>query len=293
MAVKVVTDSASDLPQDLAHSLGITIVPLSVSFGTEAFKDGVDLSADEFYRRLVEGGELPKTSLPSVGDFVSVYERLGQEADGIVSVHVSSKVSGTFNSAVQAIATLNPEIVGTQGKRELTCTIEAVDTNQASMGVGMVAIAAAREAQRGAGLEEVASVARRAVSRCECMALFDTLEYLEKGGRIGKAGALVGKLLRIRPMIIIRDGEVHELAKERTRKKGISRLQRETREFAPLEAMAVMHSTTPDDARMVARDLGDLLPDGQEPIIARFGPVIGTYTGPGALGIGLMRSERR
>ena len=282
MAIKLVTDSTSDLPSDLAESLGVTVVPLNVHFGTEVFKDGVDLPPDEFYRRLTDGPELPKTSQPSVGDFVQVYEQLGKDADGILSVHISSKLSGTLNAAVQAKAQAN---VG--------CPIETVDTQRASMGVGMVAIAAARAAQQGVGLEEAAKVATQAVGRCQCVALFDTLEYLEKGGRIGKARALLGTLLRIKPLITLRDGEVHELGKERTRAKGVARLQRVAREFGPFEEMSVMYNTTPDEADEVARSLSDLLVEGREPVIARFGPAIGTYAGPGALGVGLLQAQEQ
>ena len=278
--ISIVTDSTSDLPQDVARDLGITIVPLNVHFGTEVFKDGVDLSADDFYMRLVSEPYLPKTSQPSPGDFVEVYEHLGQDAEGILSIHLSSKVSGTYNSALLA-----KEESGT------ACPIEVIDTLHASMGVGMVAIAAARAAQSGAGLEETTMVARLAVGRCECFALLDTLEYLEKGGRIGKARAFVGSLLRVRPMIIVRDGEVHELGKERTRARAISRLESVTRGFAPIEEACVLYNTTPDDAFGLARDIGPLLPEGKQPFLARFGPAIGTYTGPGALGIGLLRSN--
>ena len=139
MAVKIVTDSASDLPQDLARTLGITVVPLRVRFGTEEYRDGADLSADEFYQRLIAGPDLPRTSQPSVGDFVSVYNELAGDADGIVSIHVSSNVSGTFNSADQA-----------RVEADAACPIEVIDTYQASMGVGMVAIAAAKAVQKGA-----------------------------------------------------------------------------------------------------------------------------------------------
>ncbi len=280
MAIKIVTDSSSDMPAEVAGKLGITVVPLNVSFGTEEFKDGVDLPADRFYERLSTEPEFPKTSQPSVGDFAQTYQRVSEDADGIVSVHVSSKLSGTFNSASQA-----------RTEAAVGCPIEVVDTSQASMGLGMVAMAAARSARAGGTLEEVASAARDAVGLCQCVALFETIEYLRRGGRIGRAGALAGKLLRIRPMIIIREGVVHELAKERTRARGIARLQRTAREFAPLEDLAVMYSTTPDDAADIADSLRDVLPDGKEPIVARFGPVIGTYTGPGALGLGLFRSR--
>ncbi|MDP6402396.1 MAG: DegV family protein [SAR202 cluster bacterium] len=280
MAVKVVTDSTSDLHPELAESLGLTVVPLNVHFGTEEYyKDGIDLSADEFYERLVGGTELPKTSQPSVGDFIEVYERLGRDADGILSVHISSKLSGTFNSAVQARAQV-----------DVGCPIEVIDTLQVSMGLGMTAQEAARAAQGGAGLEDVAEAARNAAERCQCIVLFETLEYLEKGGRIGKARALLGTLLRIRPLIIIQEGEVHELGKERTRTRGIARLKDIARGYAPLDEVCVLYSTTLDEAESIAEDLSDLLPDDRKPSIGRFGPVIGTYTGPGVLGIGLLRS---
>lgn len=280
MVVKVVTDSTSDLPADYAESLGVTIVPLNVAFGTESFKDSVTITADEFYERLTEGSVLPTTSQPSPGDFVEVYDRLGQDADGIVSIHLSSKESGTHNSAVQAKAIT-----------KATCPIDVVDSEQFSMGLGMIVIKAAEAANRGASVEEVAATARDAIGLSQCIASFDTLEYLERGGRIGKAKALVGSLLRLKPAIIIRDGQVHELGKTRTLVKSIAQLKETARSFAPVEALCVLHSTTPDTAKQIADDLSDLLPPGTEPFVARFGPVIGTYTGPGALGIGLIRKE--
>ena len=280
MAVKVVTDSTSDIPFELAKGLGITVVPLNVHFGTEMFKDGVDISADQFYERLINGPVLPTTSQPSPGDFMEAYDELGKDAEGIVSVHLSSKESGTYNSAVQA-----KELTGAK------CPIEVVDSQQFSMGLGMVAISAARAADQGAGLPEVVEVARRAIGRSQCIAMFDTLEYLQKGGRIGKAQALLGSILKIKPLIIIKEGQVHELGKARTSAKAIARLQETAKEFAPLESICVLYSTTPALAREIAQNLSGLLPEGKEPFVARYGPVIGTYTGPGALGIGLFRAE--
>ena len=280
MALNVVTDSTADLPPEIIRDLGITVVPLNVHFGNDVYKDGVDLSPEEFYERLVSSDDLPKTSQPSVGDFVSVYEELGKDSDGILSVHLSAKLSGTHNSAVQAREAANAG-----------CPVEVVDTGQASLGTGLVAIVVARAAREGLGMDEVADVARRAAQRCQFIVLLDTLEYLVKGGRIGKAQALLGTLLRIRPMVIVREGEVHELGKERTRAKGIARLERVAREFAPLEELGVMYSTTPEEARAMAQRLEDLLPDGRKPLVVRAGPVIGTHSGPGALGIALLRAE--
>ncbi len=280
MPVKVVTDSTSDIPADMAEGLGITVVPLNVNFGTETFKDNVTLSADEFYTRLTGGGTLPTTSQPSPGDFVEVYDRLGAEADGIVSVHLSARESGTYNSAVQARAETRAE-----------CPIEIVDSEQFSMGLGMIAMTAARAANEGAGVEEVAAAAIEAKTRSECVCMFETLDYLVKGGRVGRAQGLVGSLLNIKPMIIIRGGRVDKLAKVRTFAKSVARLKETARDFAPLESLAVLYSTTPEAAQALAGDLSDLLPPGAEPYIARFGPVIGTYTGPGALGIGILRAR--
>ncbi|MCX8214958.1 MAG: DegV family protein [SAR202 cluster bacterium] len=280
MVVKVVTDSTSDLPADYAKALDVTIVPLNVSFGTETFKDNVTITADDFYQRLTTATVLPTTSQPSPGDFVEVYDRLGEDAEGIVSIHLSSKESGTHNSAVQA-----------QGMTKANCPIDVVDSEQFSMGLGMIVIKSAEAAARGASVEEVAAIARNAIGLSQCVASFDTLEYLERGGRIGKAKALVGSLLKLKPAIIIRDGQVHELGKTRTLVKSIAQLKDAARSFAPVEALCVLHSTTPDVAAKIAADLSDLLPEGTEPFVARFGPVIGTYTGPGALGIGLIRKE--
>ena len=176
MAVKVVTDSTSEIPRDLAQSLGITIVPLEVNLGTEVFKDGVDLSSEEFFRRLTEGGVHPTTSQPPPGEFIQAYEELSKEADAIVSIHISSKLSGTLNSAEQA-----------KTQADIKCPVEIVDSLHASIGLGMITIAAAHAANDGASLDEVTQAARGAMSRAQCFPLLDTLEFLQKGGRVGKA----------------------------------------------------------------------------------------------------------
>ena len=279
MTVKIVTDSTADIPSELAQELGIEVVPLKVRFGTEEFLDGIDLSSEEFYQRLVQGPTLPTTSQPSVGEFTEVYQRLGEGSDGIMSIHVSSKLSGTFNSAKQA-----------SEQAESGCPIEVVDTLQASMAVGLIVLAVARAANAGAGMEELAALAEDTSSRSEFFVMLDTLEYLKKGGRVGPAMALIGGILSIKPMIILRDGEVNELAKERTRRKGVARLIRTAHEFGTVDDIAILHSTTPDEAESLASNLSQLLPEGRQPVISRAGSVIGTYSGPGALGIALIRS---
>lgn len=275
MPIKVVTDSTSDLPAEVAQRAGITVVPLNVHFGTESYKDGVDLSHDEFYRRLVSSPHLPTTSQPSVGELMEVYRRLAQGSEGIISIHVSSRLSGTYNSALQA-----REESGT------SCPIEVVDTLQASMGLGVIALAVAEAAKAGAHLTGAVEVANNVIPRAEFFGLVDTLDYLERGGRIGKATAFLGSLLRIKPLLTIREGEAHPLGRARTRAKGIDRLCEIAEGFANLEALSVLHSTTSDEAQSIAHRLKHLLPKG-EVIIARFGPVVGTYLGPEALGIAL------
>lgn len=277
MAVKVVTDSVSDIPANIVEELGITVVPAYVRFGNTDYKDGVEITTEQFFDRLLNGPDYPATSQPSVGDFSEAYESVADGAEGIVSVHVSSKLSGTINSAQQGA-----------GMADAGCPIEIVDTLQASMGSGLSTIAAARAARDGGSLEEVAAAARDAAGRSQCICLLDTVEYLVKGGRIGKAQGMVGSLLRIKPLIIVRDGEVDSFARERTRRKGISRLQTAAAEYAPLRAAAVMYSTSRDEAERLAQALSASMSGEDQPIVARFGPALGTYVGPNALGISLL-----
>ena len=273
MAVKVVTDSTADLPPGLAEELGVTVVPANVHFGEEVYRDGVEITGDEFYRRLVASQRLPTTSQPTPGDFLSAYESVGATTDEIISVHVSAKLSGTLNSASQA----REEYGG-------DCRIEIIDSLQGSMGLGMLVIAAAQAAQRGGSLDEVAAETRAAVPSVGFMGLLDTLEYLEKGGRIGKAQAFMGSLLRIKPLLTIRDGEAHPLERARTRAKGVDRLCQLVQEMMPLDDLGVVYTTTPDEARALAQRLQAFLPQG-EVRLSQVGPAVGTYLGPGVLGV--------
>ena len=280
MAIKVVTDSTSDLPADVAESLGIEVVPLNVHFGSDVYKDRVNLMPDTFYDKLINGDVLPTTSQPSVGEFIDVYERLGSDADGIVSVHISEKLSGTMNSARLASQQANAD-----------CPIEVVDTFQVSMGVGICAMEAAEVANSGGDMNQVILAARNAVTRSQCFFMLETLEFLQKGGRIGKAQALIGNLLKIRPMLILQEGEVHPLGRERTRRKGIAKLVDTVEELAPISGLAVMYSTGPDEAQTLAQNVSKFMIEGREPRMLQIGPVIGTYAGPDTLGIALISAK--
>jgi len=275
VAIKIVIDSTADMPSALVQEYGITVVPLNVHFGTEVFRDSIEISADEFYKRLASSPKLPTTSQPTVGDFLEVYQELSNTTDEIVSIHVSDKLSGTLNSANQA-----------KGQYTGNARIEVVDSEHVSMGLGMVAIAASKAAQGGATIEDVVKEAKQTISKVQFVGLVDTLEYLEKGGRIGKAQALVGSILRLKPLLTVKNGEVHPLEKIRTRSKGIDRLCDIVKEHAPLESLAVVYTTTPDDAAQLADRLRPLVPSGDIPI-SQVGPVVGTHAGPGVLGISL------
>ena len=279
MTVKVITDSTADLPPALAEELGITVVPLNVHFGTEVYRDGVEITADEFYRRLVTASRLPTTSQPTPGDFLSAYDEMGQTTDEILSVHVSAKLSGTMNSATQA----REEYGG-------ACRIEIIDSLQGSMGLGMLAIAAAEAARRGDSLDDVVTETRATIPKVGFIGLLDTLEYLEKGGRIGKAQAFMGSLLRIKPLLTIRDGEAHPLERARTRAKGVDRMCELVQAEMPLKDLAVVYTTTPDEARALAQRLQSYLPQG-EVILSQVGPVVGTYLGPGVLGVAFRKQS--
>ena len=280
LPVVIVTDSTSDLPKSLADELGITVVPLNVHFGDEVLLDGVTVHGDEFYRRLQSGGVFPKTSQPSAGAFAEVYRRLiDGGAKSIVSIHISSKVSGTYNSAMQAKAEVGDDV-----------PIEIVDTMQASMGLGLVVIEAAKAVASRSSGAETAALARELSGRTRFFGLIETLEYLHRGGRIGRAQMLLGSLLKIHPILTMQDGVAHPLERARTRSKGLDRMSSIVRESAPLRSLSVLYSTQPQEADRLAAELKELAPDGHA-TIAQFGPVLGTYLGPDAMGVALIRAN--
>ena len=280
MAIKVVTDSTSDLDSAIAEDLGITIVPLNVHFGETVFKDGIDLNTDQFFDKLINGNVFPSTSQPSLGEFVDVYKEISQPGDVIISVHVSSKLSGTINSAQQAANTLSG-----------TVDVRIVDTQQVSMTVGLSAVGAAQAAQEGKSAEECIAIAESVAKRSNFFALFDTLEYLEKGGRIGKARSLIGGLLKIRPILRVEDGEIGQFSKARSRNMGMLKLGQAVRELGKLDDIAIVYSTDGSDAEKLAATVEELLPDGKSPFLTRVGPVIGTHAGPNLVAIAAITSD--
>ena len=271
MVVKIVTDSAADLPTQLAQQLGVTVVPVYLRFGDEVYRDGVDIEGDEFYQKLVESPVHPSTSQPTPEDFASVYRELLKETDEIVSVHIPQKVSGTYNSALQG--------------RELAATrsrIEVIDSFSLSMGLGLIVIAAARLAQAGASLPGVMEEIKQAIPQIHLLGVFDTLKYLLLGGRISRAKAIVGSVLNVKPLITMRDGELVPAGLARTRAKGIERLFDLVKNALNIQEVAIVHSTIPDEASSLKERIGSIF-SGEHIHLARLGPALGVHGGPGTL----------
>ncbi|MDH5696827.1 MAG: DegV family protein [Dehalococcoidia bacterium] len=271
MPVKVVTDSAADLPSRLAEELGITVVPIYVRFGEEVYRDRVNISEDEFYQRLEHTSVHPSTVQPGPQDFLEVYRKLSTDADGIVSIHISGKLSGTCNSALMAKEML-----------ETGCPVEVVDSETVTMSLGLIAIVAATAAKAGGSLEEVVEEVKQTIPKIHLVFLLDTLKYLVKGGRIGKAKALLGSVLSVKPILAIKDGELVPAGQARTRAKGIDKLFEYVKNAADIQDLAIVYNTTPDEAQNLAERIGSVF-DKEKIRMARVGPALGVHGGPGAM----------
>lgn len=267
MTVAIVVDSTADIPQGLRDQYQISVVPLLILFGKEQYRDGVDLSPDDFYRRLTTGTVHPTSSQPSPGDFLDVYQRLAADHEGIISIHVSGKLSGTVRSAQQAADDL-PDV-----------PIRVIDTTSVSMGVGFLALEAAKLAQQGKTLDEIVPVIEAMIPRLNIWVVLDTLKYLERGGRVGKAQAFLGNLLNIKPMISIRD-EVIPGERVRSHKKAITRLVELAQDEAPFDHLAVLHSVNQEYANELADQLSAVFPREQI-VVNQITGVVGVHGGPG------------
>jgi DegV family protein with EDD domain len=274
--VAIVTDSVADLPPQVAEEFGITVVPLVVRFGTELYRDGLDLDPDQFYGKLKTSRALPATSVPPPAAFADAYNRLSEKTNEIVVICLTSKLSATYQVALQAVGLLNRR-----------CRIEVLDSQWAVMAQGFIAMAAARAARAGASLDEVLDVARHTMHRVDMCAAFDTLEYLERGGRIGKAQAFLGSLLKVNPIIGMKDGDVRPVARERSRAKAIDYLYSFATSFGNVEGLAVEYATDLDEADKLVRRLHSKYPRVSI-YLTRTSPVIGTHTGPGLIVVSVL-----
>ncbi len=277
MRVRVVTDSTADLPPEIVEQLGISVVPLHIHVGDETFQDGVSISTEGFYNLLVGGDILPKTSAPSSGMFTEVYERLAQETDEILSIHISERLSATYASA----------LVGTEGV-ETPCRIELVDSLQASIGLGILVTEAARLALQGKTLDEILHTIHEMIPRTRFFGVLDTLEYLHKGGRIGKATNFLGSMLNVKPILSVYEGVVQPVERLRGRERAFDRLCELVQGFGPLCSLAVAHTTCESEMERLANRLSQFFPSDRI-MRTRCGATLGTYLGPGALCVALIQ----
>jgi DegV family protein with EDD domain len=274
VTVHIVTDSTSDIAPELAAEYDITVIPLTISFGSESFRDGVDISADEFYARLQSTKALPTTSQPPPALFQHAYQHLVSRGD-VVSVHLSHKFSGTIETARAAAREVAPD------------RISVVDSTSASMGLGMCAIAAARVARAGGTREQCAAEAESVAGRLRVAVAFETLEYLRRGGRIGRARAFLGGLLRLKPILTVKDGEAFPVTRVRSRAKALDQLFALCENERGVDEIAILHTTTPEDAAALAERARAACPT--VPLhLGRFGPVLGVHGGPGMIGLAIV-----
>ncbi|WP_147802357.1 DegV family protein [Alkalicoccus halolimnae] len=275
--VVIVTDSTADIPASLAEDLSIRVVPLKVHFGNETYEDGVDLTSEQFYKKLKEAGTIPTTSQPTPNQFEEAYKKIFKETGSdIISIHLSSKLSGTFQSAYIAQQTLGEEV-----------PLEVIDSKRASYAIGVIVVEAAQMAGKGASKEEIVNRINEMLEETSVYFMVDTLEYLQKNGRIGKASALVGSLLKIKPILsLTEEGEVYPFEKVRGNKKAVQKILSEfTRLYngKPLH-VGISHAEAEKEAEHFMSRMKEQF-DVQQEVITNIGPVIGTHVGPGTISI--------
>ena len=281
MVVRIVTDSTADIPQERARELGITIVPLTVFFGNEAYLDNVELDNAGFYSKLQASKALPRTSQPSPAAFQEAYIRLLDEgADAILSVHLSSKLSGTYQSACTARDTL-PENV-----KKLP--IDIVDSLSISIGMAFPIIQAAKEAREGVGLAEIKAHVLDLLARSRILAVLDTLEYVKRGGRIGGARALLGNMLSVKPIVSLKNGEVVPVEQPRTRSKAYARIAQLVQEMGTLEHLSIAESSS-ETGQELMQALKNVYSENIP--VYKLGAVLGTHTGPGTAAISAVTAK--
>jgi DegV family protein with EDD domain len=276
MTVKIVTDSTSDLSPEIARRLGITIVPLFVHFGTTTYRDGIDLSPEDFYQKLTQSDVLPTTSTPPTGAFAEAYDKLAEETDEILVITLSSKFSATYQSAIQG-----------RELRRNNSRVEVIDSEFSISALGLMCISAAKTASRGANLDEVIQLTNNNRQRVDVRVIFDTLEYLKRGGRIGSAQAFLGSLLKVNPILTIKDGFTEAVTRTRSRADAIDHLVDFVRGYSYIEEMAIEDAAAPDEVELLASKIDSLFPEDRIHRL-KLSPVVGTHVGPHALAVSVI-----
>ena len=277
--VKVVTDSTSDLPPEIAQELGITIVPAYVHFGSQSYRDGVDITPEQIYERMSTGSVHPTTSSPAPGDFTDVYNRLSKETDEIVCLTVTSKQSAIYEAAMTGKQSF-------KGKSR----VEVIDSQSVTMGLGLMAMLAAREARSGKTINGVLDAVRSAIPRTHGMATLDTIKYVVKGGRLGRGSGLLGSLVKVKPLLEIKDGWIRLSGVTRTRSVGMERLRQCAMRHLPIEDAAVVHGNAFREAESLAERIRSASPQIR-PVIAKLGSALGVHGGPQTLVVVVRESK--
>jgi len=269
----IVTDSTADLPDEWRERYSIEVVPLKVLFGTETFRDRVDITDDEFFRRLEASNKLPTTSAPSPGEFAEVYRRLSKEYEGCISIHIGAQLSGTAEAAR----------VGAQSVEGFR--VDVIDSETVTMPMAFLC----RVAAESATLDEASAAVKERIPKCRVLALLDTLRYIEMGGRVGRAQAMIGTMLDLKPLFQVVDRQIKPIDRVRTRSRAIPRMIELFKGDLPVEHVAVVHGQAPDEAEQIASGLRKELPHLEIPV-GRIGCVLATHTGPRALGLVYIKS---
>lgn len=269
MKTAIVTDSTADLPIDLATQLNIHVVPAIVIIEGQSYEDGQGLSRKQFYEQLPDMQQMPTTASPSAGTFEDLYRQLlDQGAENIISIHVASRLSGIYNTAHLAALAFGDRV-------------QVVDSQSLTLGIGFQAIAAAEAAAQNLPPTQILQQIENLRQHTRLIAMLDTLTYIHRSGRVGWARARIGSLLRIKPFVEVKDGQVFNLGQTRTRRNGIEHLRKSLQDLGDLERLAILHSNAPEDAQNFLESL-DTIPT--DPLIINITTVIGTHVGPNALG---------
>ncbi|MBM3129944.1 MAG: DegV family protein [Chloroflexi bacterium] len=270
--VKILTDSLADIPAAIIKDLDITVVPCTVRFGAEEYIDRVTLFPTEFYHKLVASPILPTTAFPSSQMFEEAYRQLTDTTDRILAIHTIASLTGIFNASRLAAQNIQ------------NARIELIDSEQVSMSLGWLVILAARAAKEGATLAQVKALVENAKTRVHIIAMLDTLEYAQRGGRLGKGAALVGSMLNVKPLVSAVHSEIVPVENVRTQKRALERLAEIVLASGPIQELAVIHADAAHLAQTLQKMLAKTFPNDQI-VMSETGPVLGTHTGPGAVGI--------
>jgi DegV family protein with EDD domain len=279
VVVKILTDSTSDISPELSQELNIGVVPIYVRFDREVYRDGVDITVEDFYRRLAASPVHPTTSQPNPEDFIRVYQDYIGDFDGLVSIHISSRISGTFNSASLAKRTLCSSV-----------PIEVIDSGFNSAGLWLVVMAAARLAQSGASMADVVEEAYRAGRQCRMFGMFNTMKYLARSGRVSRTIAEASRVLNVKPLLTFREGEIVRAGLARTVTEGVERMYDFVKQNLPASELTIAHSAVPDQAQLLKSRLVNMLPE-EKINIAELGAALGVHGGPGVLVLALRRID--